>query len=249
MAQDNRPVHDVTACGQQDRIDHQRVHQRIYENKRSISVIAGDPTPIPETSLTFELAWCVLKVDIKLVFLLDDAVHFVGQQLEQLDLGLRLDVGLAHSIHGVDEQVFAVRSLDETDSDIMQLMSGPVGVVAASKSAYLVVGDGLGEAVERRQVQIDRRDKVQQLLGLEVVLFRVLDFQIFAPGAAELLEIEIEHGRQAIDQFLETHQALTTRIPPVAWPLKAIVTVLKKGSCTCLVRLLNISTVSVARVR
>ena len=68
---------------------------------------------------------------------------------------------------------------------------------------HLVGSDGLGESIERCQVQVDGRDEIEQLLRLEIVLARVLDLQVDAPVAAQLHEVKVEHSSKSVDQFLE----------------------------------------------
>lgn len=71
----------------------------------------------------------------------------------------------------------------------------------ACSSAHLVVSDGLGEAGTIK-LQVDVGELVQELLGLEAVLLGVLHLQVAALGTAQLLQVEVEHGRQTRAQLL-----------------------------------------------
>ena len=59
---------------------------------------------------------------------------------------------------------------------------------------YLVGGDGLGKLVAV-EVQVDVGELVEQLLGLPAVLLRVVHLEVFTLGPAQLLQVEVQHGR------------------------------------------------------
>ena len=64
---------------------------------------------------------------------------------------------------------------------------------------YLILRDGREELVAV-QVQVDVGEGVEELLGFPPVLGRVLHLQVFALGATQLLQVEVQHGRQAVYQ-------------------------------------------------
>ena len=64
---------------------------------------------------------------------------------------------------------------------------------------YLILRDGREELVAV-QVQVDVGEGVEELLGFPPVLGRVLHLQVFTLGATQLLQVEVQHGRQAVYQ-------------------------------------------------
>jgi hypothetical protein len=68
---------------------------------------------------------------------------------------------------------------------------------------YLIVAYSLCESVKWRQIQIDCREQVEEFFRLEIVILRILDLQVYATLTAQLKQIEVEHSRQSVNQFLE----------------------------------------------
>jgi hypothetical protein len=140
-----------------------------------------------------ELVRSVRHPVVRLLVVEQDPVGLGGERLEPFDLDRRLDREALESRGGVVEQLLPERSLQHTG----RLDRGPH---PQFPSPYLVSCQSGGELVAV-QMQVDVDQLAEQPPRLPPVLVRVPHFEVLALGAAQLLQVEVQHRRQPVDEL------------------------------------------------